>query len=188
MIWPHPLLEARWTDAKYGGEGIAQPWVQLLLYGLVRALGARAVIEFGAFRGVTTGWLALAVEANGGGIVYAVEPNVKDAVRTTDFCAALPLPATLVHVATDSTLAFIAANPDCVRTAGLLFLDDDKAAIAEKVAALRATGARGLLAVHDVDGGYANDPPLRKAWAALGGLTLPVVKVHEHGHLGLLQL
>lgn len=61
MIWPHPILEQRWTESRYGGEGNAQPWVQLLLYSLVRCISAREVIEFGSFRGATTAWLALAV-------------------------------------------------------------------------------------------------------------------------------
>jgi predicted O-methyltransferase YrrM len=188
VIWPHSALRERWEAAKYGGEGIAQPWVQLVLYSLVRMLGVREVIEFGTFRGVTTAWLALAVEANGGGTVYGIEHTEKDARLTVEFCGQFSLPLTCVQIETTNTLTFIAANPDRVRTAGLLFMDDDKAAVAQKVAALRAVGAHGLLVVHDVDGSYANDPPLRDAWAALGGLVLPAVKVHEHGHLGLLRL
>jgi len=190
MIWPHPLLKERWDTTHYAAEGNSQPWVQLLLYSLIRAIGVKEVIEFGCFRGITTAWLALAVEANGGGLVSAIERDVKDMEKTVQwvhrFFDAIPNTNITGHQIT--TLDFIDKHPDIVKSAGLIFLDDDKADIIHKVAKLRGVGCTALLTVHDVDGTYSNTPPLKELWPMIGGFTVPATKIHENGALGLLQL
>ncbi len=192
MIWPHDVLRDRYESAHfdstaYAKEGITQPWVQLLLYALVRSLGATHVLELGCFRGVTTAWLALAVEANGGGTVVALDREAVDVARGKTLLrdVADALPRTQVVWELGDTRAYL-------RTATLqpftfVFLDDDKQAVAEKVELLRVGGCRALLACHDVDGHY-EDPGLARVWKALGGLVVPATRIHPYGHLGLLQL
>ena len=184
-MWPDPRLKARWDLSHYAAEGNAQPWIQLLLYSLITATRANTVVEFGSFRGVTTAWLALAVEANGGGTVNAIERNASDAQVTSDYTKtyadALPRTTVIVHLTrTLDAIATLHTDTD------FIFLDDDKCNVPEKVAALRAHGCKALLACHDVDHDYDGTGP--KSFFAREGLVIPSPILHEHGHLGLIQL
>ena len=184
MWWPDDRLRQRWESSKhYEYEGNAQPWVQLLLYSLVVATKATTVVECGTFRGATAAWLGLAVEANGGGTVWCIERTPNDLARAQDYLDGLALPRTTFRYMKMTTLDFLATHwPTGV---DFVFLDDDKHAVPEKLAALGRAEPHVLVAVHDVDHNYDEHGPAR--YFAAHGVVVPAPILHEHGHVGLVR-
>lgn len=177
-LWfPHPLLHEYWWSLDHYLEGGTQPWVQSLIYNLIRSCSFRRVVELGTWYGSTSAWMCMALLHNGGGQYLGTEisddvaeiaakrlgslgslENVDWAVRKNASLAALP------------ELPF---QPDFV------FIDDDKTDLAAKAAFF--PGA--LAAIHDVED---NDVKVREMWPHAIVLKTPVL--HATGHLALVQL
>ena len=151
-LWfPHPTLRDYWESGKHRSEGATQPWVQALLYHLVRALGIRHVAELGCYLGSTSAWLALAIEANcagepttgsltlvdvGNGMVDGVRSRVS-AVSTT--------PLIGFH---GRSLEFL---PGLYTETRFVYLDDDKADVSAKLALIAQRAPGCLVAIHDAE-------------------------------------
>jgi predicted O-methyltransferase YrrM len=171
--FPDPALQEFWENGRHYREGGTQPWVQSLLYHLVRACGYRRVVELGTWTGLTTAWLAHAVQANGGGKLYATEnvPAMADTAAARLYAAEIPDVDWFIRKAdTLEALQSLPFEPQFV------FLDDDKIDLAKKFAFF--PGA--LVAVHD-----AEDCPELKAFPHL---YLPTAVLHGSGHLALLRV
>ena len=174
-MWPHPSIREYWDSGKHATEGGTQPWVAALLYGLVRAMDIRHVAELGCYLGATSAWLALAIEANGGGSLTLVDTQADWLQQAAARVMALDLQKTALGTMNERSLDFLAhMNPDT----RLVFLDDDKAEIPAKLDALRALKLKeALVAIHDME--TINVP---------GALVLATPVLHGTGLLGLVQV
>jgi predicted O-methyltransferase YrrM len=177
--WPHENLAKLWEDAPgYGAiGGSTQPWVAALLYQLVRALDIRNVAELGCYKGVTSSWLACAIEENSGGRLTLVDCNAQALKIAQQWIETFAFQKTTIIGVHGATLIYL---PDIPRDTQLIFLDDDKKNILQKVAMLRGLGVKALLAIHDAEG----LPEMKE----LGALVLPTPPMHSTGHLALVQL
>jgi predicted O-methyltransferase YrrM len=176
--WPHPSLKTYWDSGLHHTEGATQPWVQALLYQLCRALDVRRAVELGCYRGVTSAWLALAIEANGGGRLDLVDTNqtfLTVAMARVGDVNTGTLVATAGHA--ETSFAFLREHfqPDTQ----FIFMDDDKADIKQKVHVIRDCGCQALIAVHDVE---HNQPQLE----GLNAVTLKTPVLHGTGWLALI--
>jgi len=153
--------------------------VQALLYQLCRALDVRRAVELGCYRGVTSAWLALAIEANGGGRLDLVDTNQSFLERAL-LRAGDVSEAANVGIAghAEPSFAFL-KGPTFQPDTQFIFMDDDKSDIKQKVHVIRERGCQALIAVHDVE---HNQPQLE----GLNAVTLKTPVLHATGWLALI--
>lgn len=176
-LWfPDPSLESYWKSGQHYADGGTQPWVQALLYQLIRACGFRRVMELGTWYGATAAWMCLAVAHNGGGCYWGTERSHEAADKAAARLFALEIPSVDWVVRRQDTLSALEGlpfGPDFV------FIDDDKAQLAEKLAFFpKGT----LVALHDVE----DRPP--HELATWDPFVLKTSVLHGTGHLALIQL
>lgn len=146
--WPHPNLRTYIEDGGHEGEGATQPWIQNFLYHLARMLDARHIVELGTWRGATSAWLACALADNGGGTLTLVDNNADNLTVSAWRANALGhASVTVVPVQLPSFEFLASLDPDVT----LIFLDDDKLAVPEKIAAIRARLSKGVIVIHDAE-------------------------------------
>lgn len=117
-----------------------------LLYMLVRAMGARSIVEFGTSFGVSTLYLAAALKDNGGGqiITSEFEPSKAEKARANFSTAGL---ADLIELREGDALETLAANlPD---TIDLVLLDGAKPLYPRILGLLAGRIRRGGLVIAD---------------------------------------
>lgn len=144
--FPHDALRRAWRPG-YEGGGL-QPWLQALLYHMIRATDIRHVVELGTWYGYTSGWLAQAVEDNGGGTATFVEHAPDCAAKTRAALDALGLEKTACEIIHKPSLEYLPRLPDATQ---FVFLDDDKAAVPEKLRLIKERAPRALVAIHDAE-------------------------------------
>jgi len=172
LWWPHPTLEAYWRDNLWNVEGATQPWVQALLYALCRALDVRRAVELGCWNGLTSCWLAMAISANGGGMLTVLDHNIGCLKTTAERLAKLDLAnMELRQECMDSKDYVPPADTQ------FIFLDDDKTNVGQKVAAFAAACPGAYIAAHDIE----TVPDV-----AMLRLATPIL--HSSGHLGLVRV
>lgn len=125
-----------------------QPWLQALLYQLIRAMDLRHVVELGTWYGYTSGWLAQAVEDNGGGTVTLVEAAPDCVQKTQAVIESLGLKKAACEIIHKRTLDYL---PGMREDMQLVFLDDDKSDVPRKLELIKARAPRALVAIHDAE-------------------------------------
>lgn len=180
VAWPSPALQEFWESGVQTMEGATQPWVQALLYQLCRALDVRHAVELGCWKGITSVWLATAISHNGGGSLSVVDNHEKtggEALARLSIHAPSNVAVTLHQEPTMTFLLSLLASTQFV------FLDDDKAQIADKLDLIRARAPGCYVAVHD-----AELPNVTIDFRKAGGIILDIPPGDGSGSLGLIRL
>ena len=176
LWWPHASLRDAWETRDDNDPNVStQPWVSALLYQLVRALDYRRVVELGCYRGVTSAWLACAVEANGGGTVTLVDIQAGVLKKTERRLAALALAKTQASYVEASSAAFL--ETQLPANTQFIFIDDDKLTVPAELERIKAVAPRALVAIHDAE----------TIGAIPGALMLATPPLYGSGHLALVQ-
>jgi predicted O-methyltransferase YrrM len=141
----------------------------VLLYMLVRASGARAVVEFGTSFGVSTLHLAAALRDNGGGTLITSEFEPSKAAQAHENIAAAGL-SDLVEIREGDALETLAQ--DLPETIDFVLLDGAKVLYPAVLALLEARLSTGALIV--ADNADWNPDYLAKVRSSTGGyLSVP---------------
>lgn len=174
LWYPRLSMESYWKSGQHYADGGTQPWVQALLYQLVRSCGFRRVMEFGTWYGATSAWLCMALTHNGGGCFWGTERDHAVADKAAEYLFALQIPDVDWVIRRDETLVAMEGMPFAPE---FVFLDDDKGELEGK---FKLLPPGTLVAVHD-----AEAVPELAAWPRIV-LKTPVL--HGSGHLALIQL
>lgn len=172
---------------KESPAGNTEPWITNLVVALLKASGARTVLETGAFQGATSEELLRALEAMDGGVltICEIDPARAEAVD-----------ARLREVEwEDSKVNWVVRCMDArdvirslaPQSLGFAFIDDDhqKAHVAEEIELLLPKMLPGgLLVFHDVYGVC----DLQEVVAAYGGFSLDLPRAGPAGGLGIIQV
>lgn len=186
-LWPHPILKDYWMSGLHRDEGATQPHVQALLYQLILSLNAKHVLELGVWKGATSRWLACAIESNGGGTLTLVDNNPENLHTAVVRVHALGLGHVEVVDIPMPTLAYLESLPTTPSTElpyapELIFLDDDKQQITEKLSLLKIRSAGAFVCIHD-----AETLP-NEILVESNIMVLPTPHEPSSGHLGLVRL
>jgi len=129
-------------------------------------------VELGCWNGLTSCWLAMAISANGGGMLTVLDHNMGCLKITAERLAKLDLAnMEFRQECMDSKDYIPAADTQ------FIFMDDDKTNVGPKLAALATHCPSVYVAVHDIET-VPNVTMLR--------LATPVM--HGSGQLGLVRL
>lgn len=161
-----------------------EPETAELLGVLIRAAGARRILELGTSNGYSTIWLADAVQATGGRVLSVdVDANRTELARANLAAAGL---ADLVELRTEDAAATLAGSAD--RAWELVFLDAERPAYTAYLDDLvRVLAPGGVLAVDNV---RSHEPELGEFTALIEGqaeLTQAVVPVGAGLRLAVLD-
>ena len=190
--WPHQSLRQAWTSTDIYQLGATEPWVQQVVADLLVAKESRIVLELGCYMGLTTAWLALALESIGGGTLIGVEIEEERARATEERLADLPIPH--VHWTIQQQDSLTALRQLSPGTIDFAWIDDDHTPkhVAQELEWLcrptmrleRRMKAGGLICLHDVKG------PLGLEGVCVGyhGYTLDFPKIGVAGGLGLIAI
>lgn len=182
--WPHDSLRATWDAGHLYPTGVTEPWTQQVVAALLVASGQRNVLELGSYLGLTTVWLALALERLGGGTLTTVELDPARFEHTKQRLYDLRLQKAEVHFVNRDSLVALADLPDA--SVGFAWVDDDHQAahVAEELRLLRPKMVPGgLITMHDVSGPLGLDTVCR----AHGGYVLHFPRLGVAGGLGVIQ-
>lgn len=168
-------------DVYMGGS--TEIWTVDVLCALVKALRPGLVIETGTYEGLTTRRL---YEAMGtlqqSSRLITVECDPERRARASEWVATWQENYVAVEVwETDALNALKQFNDNSV---DFIFLDDDHAAmhVADELREVqRILRPGGVCTSHDVIGPYGLDAVFR----AIGGISLPFVRLHAGGGLGI---
>lgn len=159
LLPPDPALEAALAESAAAGlPAIAvSPAQGKLLHLLARMQGARRILEIGTLGGYSTIWLARALPVDGCVITLELEPKHADvAKRNFERAGVAGKIAVRVGAAADSLAGLVAEKAGPF---DLIFIDADKASIAEYFAWARKLSRPGTAIVVDnvVRGGAVTD-------------------------------
>ena len=164
-------------------SGSTEPWSASVVCALAWSIGARSVLELGAFEGLTT--LALA-KALPNARIYAVEHDEARATITRNRCANEH--GWNVEVIQRDAISFLRECVASERRADFAFVDDDHtyAHVAEEIDLLRTYVIRkgGMIVMHDVIGDFGLDQLVRHH----GGRIIELPLLHAAGGLGVIRV
>ena len=183
VVWdyPHESLVGSHED------GVTEPWIAEIISSLIKAKRPRVVVELGGFLGVTSSWIALAMQKAGGGELWVSEadPVRADAVQVR--LAALDIPDV-------NAKATLLPSPRVIyefenKSIDFAFVDNDHTAVhvEQEICALWPKMApKGIIAFHDVssDGVCQLGGLIRK----YGGIALDLPRLGPDGGLGIIQV
>jgi len=158
----------------------------------MRSISAQTILELGCFTGITTAWLALALEDMGGGEIYAVDCDADRCRETEARVTALGLSSVTLHLIALDAIAAIHTLPPL--SIDFAFIDDKIDARHMRAemealwswydpAATQRMSLGGLIAVHDV-----THDDVASAVIGHQGYILNTVPMHAHGGLALIQI
>lgn len=179
VTYPHPSLENTYEP------GVTESWVAQLVSSLLIASGGSTVMETGGFRGITSSWLALALERMGGGtlIVAEIDPERADGISRR--VNTLGLRETVVIVDPLDVMKVIAHCGD--KSLDFVWLDDDHEEfhVRSEINALwPKMKPGGLIVGHDVYGSVN----LQRVFKNFGGLALDLPRLGPAGGIGIIQV
>lgn len=171
---------------------VTEPWTQNLLSSIAESIHAYTILELGCFKGITTACLALRLEEDDGGKIYAVDINTDYCDETRDRLEALDLKQTEVEVICSDAITAIGSLPR--ESIDFAFIDDkiDARHIKAELEALwswydakaeHKMALGSIICVHDI----SHDDV---ASVVLGhqGYLLNTTRMHLHGGLGIIQI
>lgn len=189
--WPHSSVKDAWKRGIYE-QGATEPWIQQLVADFIIASQARTVLELGCFLGLTTTWIACALEASGGGTLVGVELEPERAEATRAQLGLLDL----------NTVKYVIHQADAVSVLNMLdahsidlaWVDDDHtpAHVAQELDILcaptrpesRKMASGGIVLMHDVFGPLGLDG----VCSVYHGLPINLPKLGPAGGLGIIQV
>lgn len=179
--YPHPALADTYQP------GVTEPWVQQVVAALVVANNAHVVLESGGFLGVTSAWLAMALESMGGGTLHVCEidrSRAKAIQDRLDYTTSETDRKTELIVHCDDVMQVIHSLP--AEYLDFVWLDDDhQSAHVEREIQLLWPKMKlgGLIVGHDID------PPcnLQDVFTSFGGFSIHLPKLGPSGGIGILQ-
>lgn len=184
----------RMSRAAWGGAlldhspGSTEAYVSALVASLIVALGARTVLETGAFEGATSEFILGALEALGGGtfVMCEIDAARADALRQR---FSSPLAPVEPVIWSGDVLAYLRTTTTMF---DVMWLDDDhneRHVRQEIEAMLPRLNPGGLLLLHDVVGQIpGNQHPLGFLVQEFGGSVLDLPRMGPAGGLGLIQV
>lgn len=172
--------------------GGTECWTQQVVADLLVAKRPQTVLELGCYMGLTTAWLALALESIGGGTLIGVELEEDRARATEERLADLQIPHVHWEIKQqDSIAALQSLSPDSIDFA---WVDDGHEAshVAQELEWLcrptmraeRRMRANGLICMHDVKGDFG----LEGVCVSYHGMTLDFPRLGLAGGLGLIEV
>ena len=182
VFYPHECLRRTYEP------GCTEPWVVELIAALLKANGLTTVLECGGYKGTTSAWLALTLEAMGGGVLTVAEWDAEAPERADETQArleSLAVPHVEWRVIRDDACRVIASLAS--ESTGFAFLDDDhsKAHVQEEIELLLPKmQPGGIITGHDVWGSC----DLQEVFAKFGGYSLNLPRLGLAGGLGILQV
>lgn len=182
--FPHSFLKREWECGNFGG-GSTEPWTLSLLASLLHAIGAKRVLECGAYLGHGTAWLACALDELGGGALTTIELDGVRLRHAQELIENRIKPRTAITYVQGDVLAALSTFED--NSFDFAFIDDDHTAPhveQEILAVLPLVRPGGLIAVHDVCGSFDHHVLIER----FGGWVLDLPRLHAAGGLGLIQV
>lgn len=173
-----------WTDSPAGNT---EPWITNLVVALLKASGARTVLETGAFQGATSLALYGALEAMNGGVLTICEIDPARAEAVDARLRNAECENSNVNWVVRCMDARDVIRSLAPQSLGFAFIDDDhqKAHVAEEIELLLPKMLPGgLLVFHDVYGAC----DLQEVVAAYGGYSLDLPRAGPAGGLGIIQV
>ena len=183
--WPHPLVKQAWDDDVYP-SGVTEPWVQQAVAALLVASGQTSVLELGSYLGLTTAWLACALQRMGGGILTTVELEPERIHHTMTLLAEIEIDTPDVEVEVLCSDTILLLQRTGLRP-GFAWVDDDHtpAHVDEELTLLRPLmKPGGLICMHDVHGPLGLDAVCERH----GGYVLRFPVLGPAGGFGVIQL
>lgn len=190
--WPHASLKEAWDKGIYK-QGATEPWTQQVVADLLIAKNARTVLELGTFLGLTTTWLALALEWLGGGTLIGVEIEKDRAAATEEQLSRLTIPRVHWTIHCDDSIRVL-QNDIKTRSIDFAWVDDNHDAnhvaleldilCRPTLAEARKMNYGGLVCMHDVSGELGLDGVCINQH----GYVLDFPKLGPAGGLGLIQV
>ena len=160
---PHSSL------ARIFESGNAEPWTTQAVTALLIATNQRRVVETGAFKGQTSGWLAMALERMGGGHLTTVDIDAERCAATQERLDGLGLTRTKAEAVHMDVLQWIPTQPN--ESIGFIWIDDnhEKHHVDLETRLLFPKMKRGgIMTYHDVLGSTDLQTVVRK----YGGISL----------------
>ena len=183
--FPLPSLREEWDLGNYL-SGSTEPWNVEILAALLKASNANTVLECGGYLGCTSAWLAMTLQAMGGGTFHIAELEADRALACDKRLSELPIPEVVWRVWQDDVFNVIAAQPD--ESIDFAWVDDnhEKDHVDRELAALipKMRRPRGLILGHDVFGSC----DLQEIFVKHGGYALDFPKLGLAGGIGILQI
>lgn len=189
--WPHPKLEQAFKSGRYSTNA-TEPWTQQLLCQLMSCYGAETVIEFGCHAGMTSAWLALALQNQGGGKLILVDTNADYCAETEKFLSEFDLPNVEVDIKNMTAMEAVDSLPrHSVDFAFLDFLVDGRQVqpVLEGLWSWWDPNGRqrmklgGLITAHDV-----SKEDVAQAVVGHHGYCLDYKRMLPQGGLGFIQI
>lgn len=183
--FPVPSLREDWEVGNYL-TGCTEPWNVEILAALMKAANANTVLECGGYLGTTSAWLAMTLQAMGGGTLHVVELEAERAAACDKRLSELPIDKVEWRIWHDDVFNAIAAMPD--DSVDFAWIDDnhEKDHVDRELQALipKMRRPRGLITGHDVFGSC----DLQEIFVKHGGYALDFPKVGLAGGIGILQV
>ena len=167
--------------------GNTEPWITNLVVALLKASGARTVLETGAFQGATSEELLFALGELEGGVLTICEIDPARAEAVDARLRDAECENSDVHWVVRCMDARDVIRSLAPQSLGFVFLDDDhqKSHVAEEIELLLPKMLPGgLLVFHDVYGVC----DLQEVVAAYGGYSLDLPRAGPAGGLGIIQV
>ena len=183
-VFPVPSLREAWEEGTYL-TGCTEPWIVEIIAAMIKASGAKMVLECGGYMGTTSAWLAMTMQRQGGGILHVVEIDADRAVACDKRLTELPIPNVDWKVWQDDVFRVIASSPD--ESLDFVFVDDnhDKQHVDRELAALiPKMHPGGIITGHDVWGSC----DLQEVFVKHGGYALDFPRLGPAGGIGVIQI
>lgn len=182
--FPLPSLREEWELGNYL-TGCTEPWNVEILAALLKASNAKTVLECGGYLGMTSAWLAVTLQAMGGGRLHVAELETERAAACDKRLSELPIKDVEWRVWHDDVFHVIAAQPD--DSIDFAWVDDshEKDHVDREITALIPKMTRkGLITGHDVWGSC----DLQEVFVRHGGYALDFPMLGAAGGIGILQI